>query len=142
MITKDQRAEIEDHLQQQPEATPTDIMVLFGIPEKEAAALLKEIEANADGLTQPVREESPEPAPAKKAPKKAASAKKVAAKAKGKRAHEEDGTFKADDPSTPDKNEAYDAKFYLRDPATNQVVELHRRNSSQNVVVLEVATFG
>ena len=76
MITKDQRAEIEDHLQQQPEATPTDIMVLFGIPEKEAAALLKELEANADGLTQPVREESPEPAPAKKAPKKAASAKK------------------------------------------------------------------
>ena len=41
-------------------------------------------------------------APAKKKPKAQAKPPE-----KGKRAHEEDGTFKADDPSTPDKNEAY-----------------------------------
>lgn len=47
-----------------------------------------------------------------KNPKKAAS-EKAAVKDDGleiARAHEADGTFKADDPSTPDVNEAYEVK--------------------------------
>ena len=38
-----------------------------------------------------------------------ATKKKAPAKKKTKRAHEEDGTFTADDPSTPEVNEAFEA---------------------------------